>query len=489
MKKSRPRSLQWVLVRRLILLQAATFVALIVLLVAILTIAQPRLIIDNEAAIKHLSEALARDETGGLLVRDTEELRAFREDFPNLWFVIRDTGGHVVQEGSIPAAYEAAGGELLKNIGRATLRFDEGDRRPEAALANVDTDIGRVQILASSISSRDENHGLEVEISVDANMAKDANGDPDWLRVLPVLALLVLFLLLPIILVMGVATLVTTPAVVRRSLAGLVATADQAGRIDIDNRAVQLETAQVPTEIAPMVHAFNNALSRLDEGYDQRNRFLTDAAHELRTPIAILRTRAELLQEDPQSARLRKDIERLSHLAQQLLERQVLEHSTGSREVVDLVALAKTLAADFAPLAFEAGYELAFEAEATKPVPTSIHVQQIEQAVANLLRNAVEHGGNRGTITVLVDARGGIEVHDDGPGIPHDERERVFEPFYRLRPRSSGAGLGLNLAREIARLHGGRIDILYGSWSGARIRLQLPVLDVNHPAILSTASA
>ncbi|RDL48683.1 Alginate biosynthesis sensor protein KinB [Ensifer sp. M14] len=489
MKKSRPRSLQWVLVRRLILLQAATFVALIVLLVAILTIAQPRLIIDNEAAIKHLSEALARDETGGLLVRDTEELRAFREDFPNLWFVIRDTGGHVVQEGSIPAAYEAAGGELLKNIGRATLRFDEGDRRPEAALANVDTDIGRVQILASSISSRDENHGLEVEISVDANMAKDADGDPDWLRVLPVLALLVLFLLLPIILVMGVATLVTTPAVVRRSLAGLVATADQAGRIDIDNRAVQLETAQVPTEIAPMVHAFNNALSRLDEGYDQRNRFLTDAAHELRTPIAILRTRAELLQEDPQSARLRKDIERLSHLAQQLLERQVLEHSTGSREVVDLVALAKTLAADFAPLAFEAGYELAFEAEATKPVPTSIHVQQIEQAVANLLRNAVEHGGNRGTITVLVDARGGIEVHDDGPGIPHDERERVFEPFYRLRPRSSGAGLGLNLAREIARLHGGRIDILYGSWSGARIRLQLPVLDVNHPAILSTASA
>ncbi|OOG70929.1 two-component sensor histidine kinase [Sinorhizobium sp. A49] len=489
MKKSRPRSLQWVLVRRLILLQAATFVALIVLLVAILTIAQPRLIIDNEAAIKHLSEALARDETGGLLVRDTEELRAFREDFPNLWFVIRDTGGHVVQEGSIPAAYEAAGGELLKNIGRATLRFDEGDRRPEAALANVDTDIGRVQILASSISSRDENHGLEVEISVDANMAKDADGDPDWLRVLPVLALLVLFLLLPIILVMGVATLVTTPAVVRRSLAGLVATADQAGRIDIDNRAVQLETAQVPTEIAPMVHAFNNALSRLDEGYDQRNRFLTDAAHELRTPIAILRTRAELLQEDPQSARLRKDIERLSHLAQQLLERQVLEHSTGSREVVDLVALAKTLAADFAPLAFEAGYELAFEAEATKPVPTSIHVQQIEQAAANLLRNAVEHGGNRGTITVLVDARGGIEVHDDGPGIPHDERERVFEPFYRLRPRSSGAGLGLNLAREIARLHGGRIDILYGSWSGARIRLQLPVLDVNHPAILSTASA
>ncbi|WP_457579698.1 sensor histidine kinase [Ensifer canadensis] len=488
MTKPRPRSLQWVLVRRLILLQAATFVAFIALLVAILTIAQPRLIIDNEAAIKHLSEAVARDESGGLLVRDTEELRAFRQDFPNLWFVIRDADGHVVEQGSVPPAYEAAGGELLKTVGRATLRFDQGDRRPEAALANVDTDVGRVQILASSISSRDENNGLEVEVNVNVDMAKDANGDPDWLRVLPVLALLVLCLLLPIIVVMGVATLVTTPAVVRRSLAGLVATADQAGRIDIDNRAVHLETTQVPTEIAPMVHAFNNALSRLDEGYDQRNRFLTDAAHELRTPIAILRTRAELLQEDPQSARLRKDIERLSNLTQQLLERQVLEHGSGTREVVDLVALAKTLAADFAPLAFEAGYELAFETNATRPVPVSIHVQQIEQAVANLLRNAVEHGGNRGTITVLVDDHGGIEIQDDGPGIPEEERDRVFEPFYRLRPRSSGAGLGLNLAREIARLHGGRIDILYGSWSGARIRLQLPMVTGRPPA-LSTATA
>lgn len=489
MTSPRPRSLQWVLVRRLILLQAATFVAFIGLLVAILTIAQPRLIIDNEAAIKHLSEAVARDENGGLFVRDTEDLRAFREDFPNLWFVIRDTFGHMVRQGSVPPAYEAAGGELLTNIGRATLRFDQGDRRPEAALANVDTDIGRVQILASSISSRDENDGLEVEISVNVDTAKDANGNPDWLRVLPVLALLILCLLLPIILVMGVATLVTTPAVVRRSLAGLISTADQAGRIDIDNRAVQLETAQVPTEIVPMVHAFNNALSRLDEGYDQRNRFLTDAAHELRTPIAILRTRAELLQEDPQSTRLRKDIERLSHLAQQLLDRQVLEHGSGSREAVDLVVLARSLAADFAPLAFEAGYELAFEANTTRAVPVSIHVQQIEQAVANLLSNAVEHGGNRGTITVLVDAHGGIEIHDEGPGIPEAERERVFEPFYRLRPRSSGAGLGLNLAREIARLHGGRIDILYGPWSGARIRLQLPALATKHPAAPTTASA
>ncbi|TGR72955.1 sensor histidine kinase, partial [Mesorhizobium sp. M1C.F.Ca.ET.189.01.1.1] len=100
-------------------------------------------------------------------------------------------------------------------------------------------------------------------------------------------------------------------AVVRRSLAGLVETVRQAARIDIGTRAMQLPVKHVPQEIAPLVHAFNEALARLAQGYDRHNRFLTDAAHELRTPIAILRTRAELLRQEPQSTRLLHDIDRL----------------------------------------------------------------------------------------------------------------------------------------------------------------------------------
>ncbi|OCP00497.1 two-component sensor histidine kinase [Ensifer sp. LC13] len=467
--------------RRLILLQVATLFVFVGLLLGTLFIIQPRLVVENEAALDALEQALGRDANGALTVRQTEELVDLRQSYPNLWFVIRDAAGQLLRQGDVPSPYAESGGNLLQRVDGATLLFPDGGTLPDAVLRNVETDAGRVQIITSTVSSRRDGGPLDMQIHINIDVARDIDGTTTWTEVVPSVALLVLCFLLPIVLVMGVATLVTTPAVVRRSLASLVSTADQAGRIDIDNRAVQLETEKVPAEVAPLVRAFNRALARLGEGYDQRNRFLTDAAHELRTPIAILRTRAELLQEDAESTRLRLDIERLSHLAQQLLDRQVLEHASGAPETVDLVALAKNMAADFAPLAFEAGYELAFEA--TVPVAqVNARPRQIEQAAANLLRNAIEHGGGTGTITVLVNAEGGLEIHDDGPGIPAAERERVFEPFYRLRPRSTGAGLGLNLAREIARLHGGRIDILVGAWRGTRVRLQLPLLAHNQPA-------
>ncbi|MBA8907849.1 HAMP domain-containing sensor histidine kinase [Aminobacter sp. NyZ550] len=474
MKKLRPTSLQWVLVRRLILLQAATLITFIALLCAAFFIAQPRLIIDTEVAAGLVAEAIARDAQGRLVIEDTDDLRKFREEFPHLWFVVRDEKGEVLREGDVPEAYAKGTGELLWGVNKATLGFNKELRLPEATLMNADTRTGRMQIIAATVASRDQTDGLEINVDLDFDVVRYPDGQPIWVRIIPILALVVLIMLSPVIIVMGVTTLVTTPAVVRRSLAGLVATAGQAKRIDIDNRAVQLPTEQVPTEIAPLVEAFNNALSRLGQGYDQRNRFLTDAAHELRTPIAILRTRAELLREDPESARLLTDIERLSNLAQQLLDRQVLDQSAGAREVVDLVAFARHLAADFAPLALGAGYDFTFEPLATS-VLVNIQPLQIQQAVTNLLRNAIDHGGGEGTISVVVDGRGGVEIHDEGPGIPDDEHERVFQPFYRLRPRNSGAGLGLNLAREIARLHGGSVEILVGPWVGARVRLQLPL--------------
>ena len=472
MSKPRRRSLQWVLVRRLILLQAAMLIAFIALLCAVLFIAQPRLIVDNEAAIGLIAESLKRDADGRFVVDDTPELQTFRQDFPHLWFIARNDKGEVLRQGDVPDAYAKDTGDLLKGIDKAVLAFKKGLSLPEAMLRNVDTRAGRAQIVASTVSSRGQTDGVEINIDADFDVARYPDGSPIWIRVIPILAVVVLIMLSPIIIVMGVTTLVTTPAVVRRSLAGLVATASQAKHIDIDNRAVQLPTEQVPTEIAPLVDAFNNALARLGEGYDRRNRFLTDAAHELRTPIAILRTRAELLRDDPESRRLLKDIERLSNLATQLLDRQVLDYASGPLERVDLVDFVRNITADFAALAIGAGYDLSFE-PAAAPVWVEVRSSQIHQAVANLLRNAIDHGGAAGTISVLVDASAGIEIRDEGPGIPEAEHERVFEPFYRLRPRSSGAGLGLNLAREIARLHGGRIDILSGPWHGARVRVQL----------------
>ncbi len=473
MKKVRTRSLQWILVRRLILLQAATLLIFIVLCAAALWIANPRLLIDNEAAVAAIKEAVGRDGNGRLIVHETEGLASFREGFPNVWYIVRDGNGQSVRFGNVPDVYARNFGDLLGEADHATIGFSEDDLRPEAYLEKAATRAGTVQIIAGTRSSR-ETEGLELSISATVDVARNPDGSRNWEKALPALAVIILILLLPIVLVMGTTTLVTTPAVVRRSFAGLVETVRQAARIDIGTRAMQLPVKQVPQEIAPLVHAFNEALARLAQGYDRHNRFLTDAAHELRTPIAILRTRAELLKQEPQSVRLLHDIERLSHLAQQLLDHQLLDRPSDQRQIIDLDDLVSRVAADFAPLAIEAGYDLAFEPPPGK-AQVEVNVLQIERALANLVRNAIEHGGGSGTITIAIDGTGGVEVRDEGPGIPAEEHENVFEPFYRLQPQSRGAGLGLNLARQIALLHDGTIRILTGTWRGARIRMELPV--------------
>jgi signal transduction histidine kinase len=475
-KQRRTRSLQWVLVRRLILLQAAMLAIFIALCAAALWISNPHWLVDNEAAVAALKNAVERNDEGGLVVRETAELRQFRERFPHLWYIIRDSKGQSLRAGAVPDVYTKTPGDLLDGVDRATLEFAKDDSRPEAYVENVATKAGLVQVITSTRSSRGETDGLDINISATIDVAHNPDGSRNWERALPALALIIAMLLLPIIVVMGITTLVTTPAVVRRSFAGLVDTAEQAARIDINTRGLQLPVQRVPQEIAPLVRAFNQTLARLAHGYDQHNRFLTDAAHELRTPIAILRTRAELLTKEPQSERLLQDIERLSHLAQQLLDHQMLERPADERQIVDLVELGRRVAADFAPLAIEAGYDLAFEPAPQEKVHVRGNSSQIERALANLLRNAIDHGGGAGTITVAVDKSGGMEVRDEGPGIPPAERENVFQPFYRLQPQSRGAGLGLNLARRIAELHGGSVRILSGASAGAWVRMELPTL-------------
>ncbi|MDA4634313.1 hypothetical protein NZA98_25005, partial [Escherichia coli] len=102
MKKIRPRSLQWVLVRRLILLQAATLLIFIGLFTLVLWVANPRLLIDNEAAVAILKSAIDRDADGKLIVHETEELKTFLQEFPKLWYIARDTNGQAVQRGDVP---------------------------------------------------------------------------------------------------------------------------------------------------------------------------------------------------------------------------------------------------------------------------------------------------------------------------------------------------------------------------------------------------
>ncbi len=448
----RPRSLTWRLVGRLAGLQAITLTLLILLIgaVAIGLLRAGLLIGEYEGStLDRLRDAVTRDAAGGLMLRPTPELAALRAEHADLWFIIRDTEGHQLSEGTVPAQF-APIASSLDHVSEARLKWNAAEAmRPAGLVKWVDTSAGRIQIMT----------GTYGELSM-------------W-RALESTPLLFLNMILPIVVLMTLATLVATPFVVRRVMKGLAHVAAQAERIDIDQRGVQLPLDEVPVEIAPLVKAINAALDRLDKGYERHRRFLADAAHELRTPIAILSTRVASLEPGPEKTYLLEDATRLSVMAGQLLDLQRLDQQADTFAAVDLVAVARQVVLDLAPLAFAAGYEMSFEHDDEATVVNGDQTS-LERALTNLVQNAIDHGRRRGTILVRVTKAGSIEVCDDGDGIAPEQREQILEPFRRLQPGGRGAGLGLDLVQSIMRLHGGRIEVDQAPSGGACMRMVFP---------------
>ncbi|NTJ67989.1 HAMP domain-containing histidine kinase [Agrobacterium rhizogenes] len=465
MSPERSRSLRWGLIKRLIALQAFLLVLFFVLLVGWIWIINPELEDANEEAVRVVAQQVTRDDDGQLQVAETQEVVELKRRYPELWFTIRDHKGILLQYGQIPTA--ALTESFPWTIDRARVEAGNG---AHATVENRETSAGKLQIMAATERGFD-NDGLNVWINMRVEVPKGPRGEIHWLNVLPALAFVIFIGVAPILALTGIATLLVTPRAVGRSLSGLVETATQAQAIDFDTRSARLERSKVPTEIIPLVDAFNHALSKLDEGYNRHNRFLADAAHELRTPIAIARTRADLLPEAEVSHQLRDDIDRLSRVAHQLLEMQAIGVVELRAEKQDLNGLVENIAADLAPIAMDAGYDFDFEPNSEEAVFV-IQASTIEMAVVNLIRNAIDHAGGKGAIIVRVGAAGTIDVCDEGPGIPLAERDRVFEPFRRINASSSGAGLGLNLVKKAAELHGGRVSFP-DTGHGFCVRLQI----------------
>jgi signal transduction histidine kinase len=437
---------------RLLALQAALLLALIGVVVGALCASGFALAErDEDRVIDVVQRALSRDAGGVLTLHATPDLKQLRSETPDLWFLVRDRQGHSLAEGSVPAEFAAIGGSL-DQISQARLgwqMFEDDPRKPAARLKRVDTDAGNVQIITAT------------------------QGRLTGAKALLMTSLAFLGIALPGLLVMGTATFIATPMIVRRAFRGLDTTAEQARRIDIHRRGARLSVERVPLEVVPLVSAVNDALTRLDQGYIRHKRFVADAAHELRTPIAILNTRLESLAPGPDKTRLLEDAARLATLAEQLLDIQRLDRCGHPFTRIDLVAIAQSAAADLAPLAIAAGYELALDAAET-PIETIGDAAALERALTNLVQNAIQHGPRRGTIGIRVSKPACIEVTDEGPGIPADQREQIFEPFYRLTPLDRGAGLGLNMVREIVQLHGGHISVTDGADGGTCFRMTLP---------------
>jgi two-component system sensor histidine kinase TctE len=239
-----------------------------------------------------------------------------------------------------------------------------------------------------------------------------------------------------------------------------------------------IDPRAAPEEIAPLVDAFNEMLERLSQNVNSQKRFIADAAHQMKTPLAGLRTQTELALSERDPDELHRNLEqiargsqRAAHLISQLLSLARMENlrDAAPLERTDLQSLARDVVSDWVPAALERGLDLGFETIGTAPAsgpcdmqaPIAGHAILLREMLNNLLDNALRYTPRGGDVTARVIVDEGqvhLEVEDTGPGIAEGERELVFERFYRvLGTGVDGSGLGLPIVREIADQHGAMI--------------------------------
>ncbi len=247
-----------------------------------------------------------------------------------------------------------------------------------------------------------------------------------------------------------------------------------------------LPAQALPDEVAPLVKSLNDLLGRLGSAFGLQKRFAADAAHELRTPLTALGLQIQLLEraaDEPARqaaiARLKEGVKRATRLVQQLLTLARLEPDAAEQAfaTIALADVAKRTVNEFSTIAAAKPVVLTLEAD------DAVKVQGVEDSLAilaaNLVDNAIRYALPDGRVAVRVRRDGSdalLEVADDGPGIAPEDRERVFDRFYRgANVEAPGSGLGLSIVRQIADLHGGRLEIADGlDGHGVTFRLRLP---------------
>jgi two-component system sensor histidine kinase TctE len=266
-------------------------------------------------------------------------------------------------------------------------------------------------------------------------------------------------------------------------------------RTEIENRShvdlSPIRETNTPYEVRPLVRAMNDLLSRLSAALAAQQRFIADAAHQLRTPVAALKTQAELAVRQVRDGEAQATLQQLhtaadhaARLVNQLLTLARAEpgsHRSVMRERVNLAALARETTGEWVPRSLNRGIDLGFDDTSTDAT-ISADPFLVRELLNNLIDNAINYTPAGGHITVRVttdDDKPSLEVEDNGCGIHEDEREQVFERFYRSAGGSpEGCGLGLAIVREIAQGHGATATILSGAnHRGTRVVIAFPSPD------------
>lgn len=300
---------------------------------------------------------------------------------------------------------------------------------------------------------------------------------------------------------------VCTYFLTKKTLTPLQKLTSEVSQIQAQNLSTQLAVPNSKDEIAQLTSSFNEMLARLDNAFSTQKQFSANAAHELRTPLAVLQTNLEVFEkkQEPEMVEyqqlftmIKEQTARLSQLVGTLLDMTNLK-SVPRTDHVSLEELVDEVFCDLDPVAEKAGISIHFDDSSSQDWHTDVHTPDasalnnnirnitgsyvlLYRAVYNLVENAIKYNRPNGSVTVSVKEKNGqamILVKDTGIGISPENQKKIFDPFFRVDKSRSramgGAGLGLALVDSIAREHGGSVQVLESNEKGSIIALMLPV--------------
>jgi signal transduction histidine kinase len=266
--------------------------------------------------------------------------------------------------------------------------------------------------------------------------------------------------------------------VIRSALRPVRRASEIARAIDPARTNPRLPDHRMPQELLPLITSMNQALDRLEEGIRVQREFTADAAHELRTPLAVLRTRIETMPDREGLDALKADIQVMTHVINQLMEMAEVEGNTAPpTATVDLRAVCDEVAAMLAEIAIRQNRSIAVTG-ASGPVHVRGDGPMIFRAVRNLVENAIKHTKAGTVVELQVRDDGSVAVMDQGPGVAEKDRALIFRRFWRadrnptLDKSFQGAGLGLAIVAKIAEIHAGAVTVASRPGGGAVFTLQ-----------------